>query len=106
MGATLPRIGYKRETPIPTTVGVSHRLPGECTSGTAATFDQARAEFDEAWRVFLSNRTDADFQESREQRAWTRWRYAMQDRGGRMPTQMADGRSRGFCGAAIHIGNY
>src|SRR5215470_18978402 len=26
MGATLPRISYKRETPIPTTVGVSHSL--------------------------------------------------------------------------------
>ena len=32
--------------------------PRECTSGTAATFDQARAEFEEAWRVFLADRTD------------------------------------------------
>ena len=29
--------------------------PGECTNGTAATFDQARAEFEDAWAVFLSN---------------------------------------------------
>jgi hypothetical protein len=28
--------------------------PGECTSGTAATFDQARADFEAAWRVFLA----------------------------------------------------
>jgi hypothetical protein len=42
--------------------------PRECTDGTAATFDQARADFDEAWRVFLSNRTEADFQEWRDQR--------------------------------------
>jgi hypothetical protein len=37
--------------------------PQEQTHGTAATFDQARAEFEEAWRVFLSHRTEADFQE-------------------------------------------
>jgi hypothetical protein len=24
--------------------------PGDCTNGTAATFDQARADFEEAWR--------------------------------------------------------
>ncbi len=31
--------------------------PGECTSGTAETFDQARADFEAAWKVFLANRT-------------------------------------------------
>jgi hypothetical protein len=36
--------------------------PGECTDGTAATFDQACADFEAAWRVFSSNRTEADFQ--------------------------------------------
>jgi hypothetical protein len=40
--------------------------PREYTNGAAATFDHARAEFDEAWRIFLSNRTKADFQEWRE----------------------------------------
>jgi hypothetical protein len=39
--------------------------PGECTSGTAETFDQARADFEAAWKVFLSNRTEADFQARR-----------------------------------------
>jgi hypothetical protein len=29
--------------------------PGECTNGVAATFDQARADFEAAWRVFLSS---------------------------------------------------
>jgi hypothetical protein len=51
--------------------------PGECTSGTAATFDQARADFEAAWRVFLSNRTEADFQEWRDQCDWTARKYAM-----------------------------
>jgi hypothetical protein len=27
-----------------------------------ATFDEARADFEYAWRMFLSKRTDADFQ--------------------------------------------
>jgi hypothetical protein len=36
--------------------------PGECTSGTAADFDEARADFEAAWRVFLAKRTEADFQ--------------------------------------------
>jgi hypothetical protein len=31
--------------------------PGECKSGTAASFEAARAAFEAAWRVFLSNRT-------------------------------------------------
>jgi hypothetical protein len=38
--------------------------------GTAAPFDQARAEFD-AWGVFLSQRTEADFQAWRDARDWT-----------------------------------
>lgn len=59
--------------------------PGECTSGTAKTFDGARASFEEAWRVFLSNRTDADFQAWRDQRDWTAEKYRRFDRGERMP---------------------
>ena len=34
--------------------------PGECTRGSAATFDQARADFEAAWEVFLADRTEAD----------------------------------------------
>ena len=36
--------------------------PGEHQSGTAASFAEARANFERAWRVFLSKRTEADFQ--------------------------------------------
>jgi hypothetical protein len=36
--------------------------PGECSSGTAATFELARADFGRAWESFLSKRTEADFQ--------------------------------------------
>jgi hypothetical protein len=34
--------------------------PGEHTNGTGATFDEARAGFDEAWRFFLPKRTEAN----------------------------------------------
>lgn len=45
--------------------------PGENTNGSAPTFDQARADCEEAWAVFLSNRTEADFQAWRDQQVWT-----------------------------------
>jgi hypothetical protein len=45
--------------------------PGEHEDGTAATFEQARADFEAAWQRFLSNRTEADFQEWRDERDWT-----------------------------------
>jgi hypothetical protein len=59
--------------------------PGEQTTSTAATVDQARADFEAAWRVFLSRRTEADFQEWRDQRDWTAEKYRRFDRGERMP---------------------
>jgi hypothetical protein len=61
--------------------------PAEYTSGAGATFDQARADFEAAWRVFLSNRTEADFQAWREERDWTTRKYAMWERGERMSSQ-------------------
>ena len=57
----------------------------ECTDGTAATFDQAREDFEKAWRVFLSNRTAADFQAWRDQRDWTAEKYRRFDRRERIP---------------------
>jgi hypothetical protein len=66
--------------------------------------DQARADFEEAWRVFLSHRTEADFQEWRAHRAFTAWKYRMWDTGYRLPTQSTDGRSKCFCGAGLTIG--
>src|SRR5260221_7460210 len=61
--------------------------PRECIDGTAATFDKARADFEAAWRVFLSKRTVADFQAWREQRDWTARKYAMWGRGERLPSE-------------------
>jgi hypothetical protein len=58
--------------------------PGEIQSDTAATFDDARAEFASAWAVFLANRTEADFEAWRYQRDSTAWKYAMWDAGKRL----------------------
>ncbi len=75
--------------------------PREQTHGTAATFDQARAEFEEAWPVFLSNRTDGDFQEWRHQRDWTGRKYAMWKAGEKMPSQRPNTMMRCPCGKSF-----
>jgi len=58
---------------------------GEHTNGAAATFDQARAGFEEAWAMFLSNRTEADFQAWRGARDWMARKYALWDAGKKLP---------------------
>jgi hypothetical protein len=53
-------------------------------SSTAATFDQARADFEKAWQMFSARRTEADYQAWRDQEAWTAEKYRRIDRGERM----------------------
>jgi hypothetical protein len=72
--------------------------PRECTNGAAASFDQARTEFEEAWAVFLSNRTEADFQTSRHQQDWTKRKYVMWDAGVKLPSQKLSSLMRCPCG--------
>ncbi|WMT71103.1 hypothetical protein [Bradyrhizobium sp. Ash2021] len=62
--------------------------PGECKTGRAAGFDEARAQFGRVWGIFLAKRTGADFQTWRDQRDWTARKYAMWDRGERFPSQI------------------
>ena len=71
--------------------------------GTAKTFDAARAAFDIAWQWLLPKFTKADFMKYRRHRAFDAWKRAMWDAGLKLPTQVADGRSTCFCGAAIGI---
>ena len=61
--------------------------PREHQSDTAATFEEARADFESAWQVFLSKRTEADFQAWRDQRDWTARKYALWDAGEKLPSQ-------------------
>jgi hypothetical protein len=72
--------------------------PGEGKSGTAPSFEAARAAFLAAWRVFLSNRTEADFQEWRDQRDWTARKYALWGAGERLPSQRPSSMMRCICG--------
>jgi hypothetical protein len=72
--------------------------PGEHQNGTAATFDLARADFERACRVFLSNRTEADFQAWRDQRDWTERKYAMWERGEKLPSQIFSSLMTCSCG--------
>ncbi|WP_154073317.1 hypothetical protein [Bradyrhizobium erythrophlei] len=71
--------------------------------GTAETFEQARADFEAAWKEYLPKCSRADFEEYRRSVAWTSWKYAMWDKGCRIPTQSTDGRSQCFCGETIDI---
>ena len=77
--------------------------PGEYRNGMAETFDRARAAFEQAWQVFLSKRTEADFQAWRDHRDRTAWKHAMRDAGCKLPTQVSSGQSRCFCGALIDV---
>jgi hypothetical protein len=63
----------------------SHR--GRLRTGYASSFDQARADFEAAWKNYLPQCTDADFVEHRRQRDWTARKYAMWERGEKFPSQ-------------------
>jgi hypothetical protein len=76
--------------------------PGEQTKGTSASFDLARADFEVAWAVFLSNRTEADFEAWRDQRDWTEKKYRRFDRGERMPLDWKPPPRRASGGAGRH----
>jgi len=60
--------------------------PGQSLNGTAAYFGQARNCFELAWQRILATLTEANFQEWRDQRDRTARKYAMWDRGERLPS--------------------
>jgi hypothetical protein len=75
--------------------------PGEHRHGTAVTFDQARADFEGAWRIFLANRTETDFQEWRDARDSHEKKYAMWAAGQKLPSQKPSSLMRCPCGVAF-----
>jgi len=81
--------------------GISGSRRGARAAGTAADFDQARSQFEIAWRRVRTSYTDADFTDYRRARAWTAWKQTMWKTGRKLPTQTQEGRSRCFCGAEI-----
>jgi hypothetical protein len=75
--------------------------PGEHQNGTAATFDDARAQFEQAWQVFLSKRTETDFQAWRDARDWHMHKSAMWERRELLPSQKPNSMMRCPCGATF-----
>lgn len=70
-------------------------------SGSAADFDEARAELQQAWDEIAHQVTPAMREEWLYHEAFTAWKYAMHDAGCQMPTQKPEGWSHCFCGARI-----
>lgn len=77
--------------------------PGEIKGGSADSFEAAREKFMPAWLAFANSRKPEDFEEWRQHRDATAWKYRMHDLGLPLPTQSDTGRSRCFCGAEITI---
>jgi hypothetical protein len=79
----------------------SHR--GVRAEGTATDFATARKE--QAWRRIAPEITEADGLEHLRRNAHIAWKHKMWDTHCPLPTQVADGRSRCYCGAEITIAN-
>lgn len=75
--------------------------PGEIKTGIATSFDEAKAKFLIAWLKFAHSRKPDDFEEWRDHRDFTAWKYRMHDVGLKMPTQSETGRTKCFCGTEI-----
>ena len=61
--------------------------PGNVPTAQLPVSTRPGFDFEDAWRVFLSKRTEADFETWRAQRDWTTRKYAMWRAGERMPSQ-------------------
>jgi hypothetical protein len=75
---------------------LSRSRRGARAEGTAADFDQARSQFEAAWRKLRPSYTDADFAEYRRARAWTAWKQTMLE-----PGEQAQGRGERKIGERI-----
>ncbi|MGX9944899.1 hypothetical protein ACTG4Q_20775 [Bradyrhizobium denitrificans] len=73
--------------------------PGQSSSGTAETLDQARAAFEEAWNKLAATRTEAHYEEWRQSRDFHAWKDLMHDE--RLPLPTQSDRARCFCGAKM-----
>jgi len=73
--------------------------PGGHRSDTAVDFDQARADFEAAWRGILPTLAEADFRKWRHDRDRTAEKYAMWERGEKLPSQKPSTMMGCACGA-------
>jgi hypothetical protein len=70
--------------------------PGQTTSGSAETFELARAGFERDWNRLLPTRNEAHFEACRQSRDFHAWMYRMRDERCGLPTQNTTGRSKCF----------
>jgi hypothetical protein len=75
--------------------------PGQHTSGTGETFDEARAGFEQAWKRLATTRTEAHYELWRQSRDWHAWKDRMHHERLPLPTQRTDGQARCYCGHPI-----
>ncbi|MCK1622413.1 hypothetical protein IVA98_03970 [Bradyrhizobium sp. 160] len=74
-------------------------------AGSAASFEEARSQFESAWARLAPTLTDKQFECWRRDRDFHAWKYRMWEKGCRLPTQNQTGRSRCFCGETITNGD-
>ena len=72
--------------------------PGQALDGSADSFETARADFEAAWNALLPELTETAFQEWRDQQDWTKRKYAMWERGEKLPSQQPSSLMRCPCG--------
>ena len=75
-------------------VGLAASIRAAIYQSTPSVWPRPRGAFEVAWRGFLARRTRPDFDEYRRDRAFHAWKQAMWAKGLKLPTQLADGRSR------------
>lgn len=77
--------------------------PGAARSGSAETFDEARAAFEGVWQQLGPTLSEDSFETWRRSRDFHAWKYRMWAEKCRMPTQNANGWSECFCGEPIPV---
>lgn len=75
--------------------------PHQHRHGTAGTFDDARAAFEQAWCQLQPTLTEANYETWREQRDSKAWVRRMHAEGLLLPTQTRDDQARCFCGEMV-----
>ena len=75
--------------------------PGAQRSGSAETFDEARAAFEAAWQQLEPTLNEDNFEAWRRSRDFNAWKNRMWAERCRLPTQNENGWSKFFCGEPI-----
>src|SRR5450755_538098 len=67
-------------------------------------FDEARSDFEAAWKAFLAKRTEADVRAWRSQQDWTARKYAMRQADEKLPSQKPSTLMKCVCGHNLFNG--